>query len=275
MVTQCLIDADVLKYEIGFAAEASWKHFLGENWDGSPPPWDVAEKILDERISHIEYQCEATEPSVMFFTGKTNFRNDIAKRQPYKERAGHKPYHYDNIGLYLECYFECRKQEGLEADDLISLTAIANPDTTIICTRDKDLRQVAGWHYGWELGKQPSFGPFRSTGYGTIALSADRKKITGWGLKFFLSQCLTGDGVDNVPGLPGCGPVASYELLHDTQSYKDGLDKVFGAYFLKYGKDDEKELLEQGQLLWMTRELNEDGSPVLWNLEEDYEQKHF
>lgn len=271
---QCLFDADVLKYEIGFAAEASWKYLLGEGWDGSPPPWDVAEKILQERISHVEYQCEATEPSLMFFTGKTNFRNDIAKRQPYKERAGHKPFHYANIEVYLRCNFECRQQEGLEADDLISIEQTSRLELreTIICTRDKDLRQVSGWHYGWELGKQPSFGPYFVSDYGAIHLSSDRKKVTGWGLKFFLSQCLTGDSVDSIPGLPKCGPVASYELLHDTTSYDEGRDVVFDAYENKYGVDWESELTEQGRLLWMTRELNPDGTPQLWSPYIDYEK---
>lgn len=271
---QCLFDADVLKYEIGFAAEASWKHLLGENWDGSPPPWDVAEKILQERISHVEYQCEATEPSIMFFTGKTNFRNDIAKRQPYKERAGHKPFHHANIEVYLRCNFECRQQEGLEADDLISIEQTSRLELreTIICTRDKDLRQVSGWHYGWELGNQPSFGPYFVSDYGSISLSRDRKKVTGWGLKFFLSQCLTGDSVDSIPGLPKCGPVASYELLHNTNTYREGLRAVGDAYNERYGESAVTELTEQAQLLWMVRKLDVHGTPIMWNITEDYEQ---
>jgi hypothetical protein len=32
--------------------------------------------------------------------------------------------------------------------------------------------------------------------------------------------------------------------------------------------DDDVYMLEQGRLLWMTRELNKDGSPVLWEIYE-------
>lgn len=268
---QCLIDADVLQYEIGYAAEASWKY---KNEDKEPdwflvnsPPWPLVEKILEDRISLIERECNASQPSLMFFTGKNNFRYGIAKRQPYKVRAGNKPYHYDNIKIYLKCTYDCREQDGLEADDLISIeqTSRLKLRETVICTRDKDLRQVSGWHYGWELGKQPSFGPYFVSDYGVIQLSDDRKKLSGFGLKFFLSQCLTGDTVDSIPGLPKCGPVASYELLHNTKSYEEGLNVVLKAYTASYGLDGWNELLEQGRLLWMTRELV-NGAPKLWNI---------
>jgi 5'-3' exonuclease len=152
----------------------------------------------------------------------------------------------------------------------MSIEQTLRGDETIICTRDKDLRSVDGWHYGWELGEQPSFGPFRVDGYGAIHLSDDRKKITGYGLKFFLSQCLTGDRVDSIPGLPKCGPVAAFERLVDTNTYEEGRQAVLEAYSERYGDEDVYELEEQGRLLWMTRKLNEDGTPVLWDVHATY-----
>lgn len=271
MVRQCLIDADVLLYEIGFAGEAAWKHASPSSDD--PPPWDFVQEILHRRIADIEFVCEPTLPSIFFLTGNDNFRNALAKRTPYKQRPSHKPFHYKNIKAYIKGTMDCRSQDGLEADDLISIEQTIRGDETIICTRDKDLRSVDGWHYGWELGKQPSFGPFRVDGYGAIFLSDDRKKITGYGLKFFLSQCLTGDRVDSIPGLDGCGPVAAFDLLANTNTYAEGLQAVLWSYRNAYEADGinwEEELLEQGRLLWMTRKLHEDGSPVLWELHESY-----
>ena len=43
---QPLLDADVLLYEIGFAAETGWK---GE----SNPPFDYVSELLDNRIGNI------------------------------------------------------------------------------------------------------------------------------------------------------------------------------------------------------------------------------
>lgn len=269
MVRQCLIDADVLCYEVGFAAETAWRHASPNSED--PPPWAFVEELLERKIEHIEFECEATMPSKFFLTGEGNFRYAIAKRQPYKERAGHKPYHYANLKAVFRGVYQAIERDGLEADDLMAIEQTARKHETIICTRDKDLRQVAGWQYGWELNSQPSFGPKLVSGYGSISLSDDRKKLEGYGLKFFLAQCLTGDRVDSIPGLPKCGPVAAYEALVDTKTYLEGLEVVIALYRDRYGEDCLKELHEQGRLLWMTRYLDVVGNPILWDSWEDYE----
>lgn len=268
---KCLIDGDVLRYELGFAAETAWKD-RGDD----PPPWSVVEDMLERRIDKIEFECQSTEPSKIFFTGSNNFRIQIAKRKPYKARPAHKPYHFRNIELYLKSNYDYDVDERLEADDLMSIEQInSDAGTTIICTRDKDLRQVSGWQYGWEVGKQPGFGPHFVSGYGDV-VRRDDGKIAGTGLKFFLAQCLVGDDVDNVPGLPGCGPVAALKILEDTTTYLAGLEAVMVAYKDKYGEDYIVELTEQAQLLWMVREQSRvDGAPVMWHYWEDYQECGF
>lgn len=269
---QCLLDADVLRYEIGFASETAWKGMNLEQpkeWLlGNPPPFDLVEEMLLNRIMHIETMCEATEPSIYFFTGKTNFRNLIAKKQPYKQRKGSKPFHYANLTAYMKGRYEFRQEEGFEADDLMAIyqTGRIKDGTTIICTRDKDLRTVDGWHFGWELGNSPQFGPRYLEGYGDIALNAKRE-LKGTGAKFFFAQCIMGDPTDSIPGLPGKGAVSAFEVLISTSTYEEGLEAVLGAYeaFYEHPVIARDELLEQGQLLHMTRELNEFGAPVLWS----------
>lgn len=254
-----LIDADVLVYEVGFAAESGWQQ-------PGFPPFDYVAELLDTRIKNICAITNTTEPPILYLTGKGNFRYKIATRQPYKERPGLKPFHYKNIKAYMKATYNVIESEGMEADDLMAVEQTRRPNETIICTRDKDLRAVPGWHYGWELGNQPSFGPEKVDEIGSILLSGGRKSIKGTGLLFFYSQCLTGDRVDSIPGLDGCGPVKAFEILKDTETPDEAFKAVLEAYRGVYGDDAEKELLEQGQLLWMTRELHPDGSPVLWRL---------
>lgn len=254
---QPLIDCDVLIYECGFAAEAGWKQ-------GGAPPFDNAAELMDNRIEAICNSVGATAPPILFLTGKTNFRNTIAKRTKYKNRPSNKPYHYKNLIAYVKGKYDCRLTEGLEADDCICIEQTSRGDETIICTRDKDLRACPGWHYGWELGNQPSFGPECVEGFGRIQLSRDRKSIKGVGLLFFYSQLLTGDKVDSIPGLEGCGAVKAYETLVDCQSSQEALKACYKAYKAKYGMRGYAEMLEQGRLLWMTRSLHDDGSPKLW-----------
>lgn len=275
---QPLIDADVLKYEIGFAAEVGWQ---GEG----VPHFDYVETLIERLVAHICDQVGATAPPLFFFTGKTNFRNDIAKRNKYKDRLGNKPFHYHNIQAYIQGKWDWFLTEGLEADDLMSITqaardaecanAVADANVlprTIICSRDKDLRTVPGWFYSWELANQPSFGPDLCEGYGWIKLTEKRHpkdpvKIKGRGDKFFLSQCITGDVVDSIPGLVGKGPAYAFKVLEATTTYAEGLEAVLGAYRAIYGDDAEKELTEQAQLLWMVRELV-DGKPKMWSLDD-------
>lgn len=273
---QPLIDADVLVYEVGFGVETSWDQ-------PGYPPFDKAAEMLDSKIANICAIVEATAPPLLHLTGKENFRYAIAKREPYKKRAGNKPFHYYNLQAYIKAKYETRISSGMEADDLMAIEQTRREEIlngnpfysgptirSIICTRDKDLRSISGWHYGWECHNQPSFGPYYVEGFGEIKLSNDRKKVSGWGEKFFFVQLLTGDSVDSIPGLPKCGPVKAFETLQATSTPREALRAVYGAYRAFYGPlNAYREMLEQGRLLHMTRKLKDDGSPYLWGQKYD------
>ncbi len=158
---------------------------------------------------------------------------------------------------------------GIEADDAMCIMQQTNYDDTlsekqtIICTRDKDLRMCPGWHYGWNCGKQESFGPKFYDDLGEIELdtSKSQPKIKGGGFLFFAAQLLTGDGVDNIPGLPRCGPVKAFEILEGIEDEDSALNAVREAYRAKLGEDYSTYLQEQSDLLWMIRELDENKEP--------------
>lgn len=270
-----LIDADVLVYEVGFGVMTGWE---GDD----PPPFDMARELLERKIDNICAMVGATAPPILYLTGSGNFREQIATLKPYKgTRFAEKPYHFNNLRNYLVGVLGAITVDGMEADDAMSIEQVRNDRVyhsmllsgkeegcihTIICSRDKDLKQVPGWHYSWEMGNQPSFGPEECTDYGWIKISENRKKLFGMGDKFFLAQCLMGDKVDNIGGIPKYGPAKAFDLLSDTQTYPEGLSLVLEAYKGFYGDDGEKYLLENGQLLWMVRELDKEGKPVMWEM---------
>lgn len=262
---QPLVDADVLIYEAGFAVEAGWK---AEGHEEGFPPFDRAADSIDMRIANICAMVEATEEPILYLTGHGNFRNEIATTEAYKQRAGAKPFHFKNLRAYVKGKYETITSVGMEADDVMALEQTRRPKATIICTRDKDLRAVPGWHYGWELANQPQFGPELVDVLGRLKLSDNRKKLIGTGLMFFYGQCLTGDTVDSIPGLGGkCGPVKAYGILEGADSHKELFTRVLNAYVKLYGREQgEARLLEQGRLLHMTRYLDEWGYPALWEL---------
>lgn len=260
-----LVDSDIFLYEVGFGSETGWKAIHPESTD--PPPFDYVKDMVDERIKEIcnkihDFFGVCDKPR-LFLTGEGNFRLDIAKKKPYKgTRVLPKPFHYSNIKAYLQMQYEAEIVEGMEADDML---CILQTDKTIICTRDKDLRQCPGWHFGWELGKQAQYGPLLVDEPGSLSLSADKKKLVGTGSKFFFAQCLMGDNVDNIPGLPQNGPVSVYNRLNELQEYGDMERAVSEAYRAFYGDTWKEEMLEQARLVWMVKQLDDEGNPVMWD----------
>lgn len=265
-MTTALLDSDILSYELGFAGQTYWDSVKKEQgqYDGSPPPWEVVEEMLNGRIDNICALVESDKPPIALFTGKNNFRNFIAKRFPYKDRVGNKPWHYYNIRAYLKGKFEWRLEEGLEADDLFSIMLTENPEEYVACSRDKDVRTCPGKHFGWELNRQPQFGPMLVDELGRIELAEDRKKVKGYGNKFFYAQCLTGDTVDSVKGLPRCGPVRAFELLNQAQTVDECFQAVLSEYGKKYEESALTELTEQARLLYMVRKF-EEGKALMWS----------
>jgi len=251
-----LVDGDIIRYELGYAAETGWNS-ITEGRE-QVPPFHYVEELLLARLETLKNNCQTTETPRLFLTEGKTFRFDIAKTKPYKgTRVEKKPWHFKNITVYMKDVLGAEVVTGIEADDRIAIEHVASNGQTIICSRDKDLRQVPGWCYSWELGRQPSFGPTLITKEGTIELSEKRDKLIATGLAAFYGQVLTGDRVDNIPGLGKCGPVAAFSLL---EGAKDMFKVVKDAY------NNNELLLEQGRLCWMTRQLHPDGSPVLWEL---------
>lgn len=213
-------------------------------------------------MDYILREIGTEKEPLLFFTGKTNFRNEIAVTRKYKDRPTNRPFHYKNVKAILQNKWESFEREGLEADDLIAIWMTRYPDKTICVSRDKDLLQITGWHYQWENNNQPSFGPIEVTDYGKIWV--EKGTLKGYGVKFFLGQCIVGDPTDTIPGLPRKGAVAALKTLEHTQNYAEGLKAVQDLYKETIGDGWEEYLTEQGRLLWMVKELDKNNEPVLW-----------
>lgn len=283
---KCGIDADVLVYELGFSSQ-----YIDEDTEELViMDFDFAAELLDQRIREIEEECWADQPSTLYLTNdptlnkivnrkrkslgkkpleyKENFRVEVAKSKKYKgQRSGEKPFHRDNLRAYMLDKYEVKIANGLEADDLLCIDGHKNPDFTI-CTRDKDLRMVEGRHYGWPCGKQPQFGPKDVDYIGAIELH--KKDIKGWGIKFFYSQMITGDKVDNIGGLPRGGPALAYSLLADLEDEESMVKAVTDKYEEKLGEGWKDYYEEQAKLLWMIKETDSKGEPIMWSAYERY-----
>ena len=272
-----LIDADILVYESASAAEIGWMS------EGTAP-FEYVEGLLEGYVLAICAAVEATEEPIFFLSSDNNFRYNIATVKPYKGNRKHetRPFHYENVRAYIAARWNTIICNGYEADDGLAIyqtNALRSDDRTIICSRDKDLRQIPGWHYTWARGGQEESGPDFVSSFGELDLSVrdvipsnpDKRpykkyKCRGSGLKWFYAQCLMGDPVDNIPGLKGTSDLKAYELLKDAQTEEECHKIVLDSYNNIYKEDGAKMMLEQARLVWMVRELDDNGQPVMWNL---------
>lgn len=291
---RALIDADVLLYEVGFSAQKLDKEELDE--EGNPTliinSWDWTQDLFDFKIDVICKEVEATEPPLLFLTNTVYinrllnkkrkwkeeqekefipvFRHSIAKNKPYKfGRAEVKPFHFKNLINYMINEYDCIIDEtGLEADDAMCIYQYNNDpaSSTIICSRDKDLRQCSGWHYSWECGKQRSIGPIfvDQLGYLTLDRSKKPPKFFGVGAKWLYAQMIAGDIVDNIGGLKNGGPVTAYNLLKDCKTERECFEKVRDLYKTT-GEGWKERMKEAADLVYMIREYNEDGNWKMWS----------
>ena len=265
--------------------------------------WDFAKEVFDNRIKLICDEVQATQKPILFLTESAlvnrilnkqrkrrgeeekpftpNFRDAVAKTKEYKgnRKDTAKPFHYKNLINYMMCgkfKFEIAPP-GLEADDWMCIyqTNRLNDEVkTAICSRDKDLRQCKGTHFSWECGNQRSVGPLEVDGLGSLINKNEGKvdkkgkklplKVFGTGNKFFYYQMLTGDSVDNIQGVMGRGPSFAYNLLKDATTERQCYELTAEVYVKQFGDEWIDKWNEFASLLWIVKELNEDGSIVPW-----------
>lgn len=219
-----LIDADYLIYGIGFASEEDSEKF--------------AKSRLVDTVEDLVYIHLKADTYQAYLTGKKNYRYEIAKTVPYKgnRKDMKKPKHYEALREHMITRLGAVLVEGQEADDEVAIQMSVNVDKYLLVGVDKDLRQIPGWHHN------PS--------------KAKTEYITDFdGYKSFCTQLLTGDRIDNIPGLEGIGPKKAEKALKDCTTKEELLKAAYDKY-LELEKSYEY-FVEQGQLLWLRRKEGE------------------
>ena len=216
-----ILDADILTYRVGFASE------------------DVSEEVCMARVTklvnEIVYQDLQCDDYKAYITGKGNYRNELAVTEPYKgnRKDAKRPVHYAAIRTHLQ-RLGAELVEGSEADDAVATEATKTGGW--IVSIDKDLDQVAGWHYNFVKHEE-------------YYVTEEE------GLRNFYTQMLTGDRTDNIIGLKGIGPKKAEKILKDCKTEEEMYATVVKAY-LEAGLTEER-VTENGHLLWLRRVPNQ------------------
>lgn len=159
-------------------------------------------KKIDNLMNEILFNCVTVKDNCMVAVkGKGNFRKDIypdykATRKPLDEKIAKNL----NIGHeHMVKKWNAIEADGMEADDLVSIWAHEAKEKGIdyvICGIDKDLKQIVGLHYN-----------FNKVEFDEV--DEDKANLC------LMTQCLTGDRSDNIPGIKGVGPKTAEKILKD------------------------------------------------------------
>jgi len=203
---KALIDADGMVYVI------AWNH------RDSSSEVDV-QNTCDDFVRCILGLTQA-DTYLGVFSPKECFRHRDYKYNIYKGQRPEKPDWFKQWEQTIKNYL-CERWGffvawDLEADDIVAALATED-DNCIICSPDKDLRQVPGLHFDYK--KQE---------LGIVRVSYNEACDNFW------LQMLTGDDSDNVNGVPGLGPVKAKALLKNIELPDLQTPSTVKAAYVKY-----------------------------------------
>jgi 5'-3' exonuclease len=222
-----LIDADSLVYVIGY-------NFRDSNHEDA--------QVQEE----VKANCDLFLRDILTMTGAEmylgvfsvpsaeNFRTALYKYSVYKGNRGEKPEYMTRWEDVIKSHYIM--QHGffvpavpVEADDVLAAVAHEFTRTNklhVICSPDKDLRQVPGVHYDYR----------RKTEEGQYSeLFHVSEEEAYWN---FWTQMLTGDSGDCVAGIPGMGEVKARKFIQELKencSKVETAHRVLGCYRKYFG----------------------------------------
>jgi DNA polymerase-1 len=238
-----LIDLDILPYSYGGMSFE----------DGSLMPEYMVKVKVDEKIQRIMENSGSNDWVGYLTHSASNFRLDVGTILPYKgNRSGStKPPHYQMLRDHILATYPDKVTlvRNYEADDQLAIDQYEDAKwsaedfqtgnylcNTIICTIDKDLKMVPGWHYNWNNDE--------------LVFVTEVE-----GLRWFYKQCLTGDMTDNIKGLHGVGAKSTLLSKLDAMDTEQQMfEHVHAEYEKRFGSYADMFLIENGTLLWMMKD---------------------
>jgi DNA polymerase-1 len=255
-----LIDADIIAYE--FSNRGQRVYEWGDD-EASVALDDIGEITpgIEQRFQTWMEDLEADDMIVCLTPSPddNNFRKKLAPYYKGNRKGIAKPLLHEPVRQWLDSRYRTFMRDGLEADDcmgILSTHPTLVPGEKVIVSGDKDMQTIPG----------RLFNPNKTRLREISVAEADYHHML---------QTLTGDQVDNYPGLRGIGPVKAEKVLdglpvRGIKYSKEVLDldlwgRVVNAYV---GKDlTEDDALLQARLARILRHTDYDfkrKAPILW-----------
>lgn len=247
-----LIDGDILTYRCGFAADSQMKRDFKQRFP------DASDEAVLKYLHSTDYVSLALQNVKTVLTALTdrfsdeyklyldaggNFREQLATIKPYKGNRDekNKPVYYKEMKEYMYDKWNAIPVKGQESDDAIGIEQFDNPDKyTVICSIDKDMKIIPGWHYNW------------------VKDELTYQTINDANL-FLFYQMMVGDPVDNIPGINKVGIKTANKIIEENGRDLDRVrEAVKELYRAQYGDEWELAYHEVGNLLYIRRKPMEE-----------------
>ena len=185
-----LIDADYIVYKCCAATETEID--FGEDLIVVTSRFSEAYEYVERELYNIASDLGCFDDSILFFSDSVNFRKSIDPA--YKgHRNRKKPCGYKRVINKLKEEYHVVIMPTLEADDALGIYATNLPGQHIICSPDKDMRQIPGQLFDLTQG--------------VVEITPEM------GDRWHLIQAMAGDQTDGYAGIPGIGIKRAEALL--------------------------------------------------------------
>lgn len=191
---KALIDGDLLVH-MACAAQ----QIVGDFGDGlgDETMYDTEEAINGAMRMIINWTKASgcSQPIICFSEGE-NFRKLIYPEYKANRKNLEKPKAYYDVKEAIEDEHESWSVDGLEADDVMGIAGSRDPNRFVIVSRDKDMLTVPARVFDPDHDRRPKL---------------IRRGVAD---QLWMKQTMTGDPVDNYPGIPKVGEKKAQELLN-------------------------------------------------------------
>ena len=188
-----IVDGDIVAYKSAIQSEVD-THWGNGFWTLHAEETQGKYLVVSE-IEDLKEKLGA-DKVIVALTDKNNFRKDVLPTYKDNRKQKRKPILLSPLRKFLIDEYQAVIYPNLEADDVMGILATkpSKGEHKIICSIDKDLKQIPGHLYDGE------------------SLTKHTKKHCDW---WHMVQTLTGDAVDGFSGCPSVGKVTAQKILSD------------------------------------------------------------
>lgn len=204
MAKKLLVDADSILYKVvngfkdNFIDKSRWENYINS--------------LIGEMVKNTQ-----TTTPIMVFSSKKCFRYDIIAGYKFNRNKNGTNNDFQIVKDYITSNFSNLEIDNLEADDVISIYMTTFPNDYKMAGIDKDLQQIKGTLYNYDT---------KIKTYNTELSS----KL------FFQKQCVIGDSVDFISGIPGIGEKRA-EFIIDECNKSGDFFKCLLKWYEYFGLD--------------------------------------